>query len=244
MSDQSSRLQVLFEAALQDYEKQTGIALANHPLAEKLQNCDSVESVIAVFHEQTQAFSEFWGKDKVLKPLKTAVSVLYKLSTAADFGQPIGLHFPPVTAIHTGLAVLLSAVKGVVDSYDALVDLFESIEHFLKRLDVYTNIPSTVAMTEMIVKILVELLSTLALATKQIKQGKLKNFVKKLFGEKDVEAVLQRLDRLTQDEARITATQTLEVVYGLMQNMRVVIDDGKASVDHLRGTLGMSYKPQ
>ena len=49
-------------------------------------------------------------------------------------------------------------------------------------------------------------------------------FVKKLFGENDVEAVLQRLDRLTQDEARTTAAQTLEVVYGLVQNMRVVID--------------------
>ena len=48
--------------------------------------------------------------------------------------------------------------------------------------------------------------------------------VKKLFGEKEVEAVLQRLDRLTQDEARITAAQTLEVVYGLVQNMRVVMD--------------------
>ena len=48
--------------------------------------------------------------------------------------------------------------------------------------------------------------------------------VKKLLGEKDVEAVIQRLDRLTQDEARITAAQTLEVVYGLAQNMRVVMD--------------------
>ena len=49
-------------------------------------------------------------------------------------------------------------------------------------------------------------------------------FVKKLFGENDIEAVLQRLDRLTQDEGRTTAAQTLEVVYGLFQNMRVVID--------------------
>jgi hypothetical protein len=49
-------------------------------------------------------------------------------------------------------------------------------------------------------------------------------FVKKLFGENEVEAVLQRLDRLTQDEARTTAAQTLEVVYGLVQNMRVLID--------------------
>ena len=49
-------------------------------------------------------------------------------------------------------------------------------------------------------------------------------FVKKLFGENGVEAVLQRLDRLTQEEARTTAAQTLEVVHGLFQSMRVVID--------------------
>ena len=96
MSDQSgsSRLQVVFEAALQDYEKQTGIALANHPLAEKLQNCDSVESVTAVLRDQTQAFSEFRGKDKVLKLLKHAISALYTLSAAADFGHAIGLVRP------------------------------------------------------------------------------------------------------------------------------------------------------
>ena len=32
------------------------------------------------------------------------------------------------------------------------------------------------------------------------------------------------MDRLTGDEARITAAQTLEVVYGLFQNMRDVVD--------------------
>jgi hypothetical protein len=53
--------------------------------------------------------------------------------------------------------------------------------------------------------------------------------VKKLFGGEngaanDVEVVLQRLDRLTQEEARITAAQTLEVVYGLIRNMRVVMN--------------------
>jgi hypothetical protein len=46
------------------------------------------------------------------------------------------------------------------------------------------------------------------------------NFVKKLFGEDGVRKVLQRLDRLTQDEARMAAALTLEVVYGLVQNMR------------------------
>jgi hypothetical protein len=64
------------------------------------------------------------------------------------------------------------ADKGVIDSYDALVDLLELIEHFLSRLEIYTKIPPTVAMNEMIVKILVEFLSILALVTKQIEQGK------------------------------------------------------------------------
>jgi len=49
-------------------------------------------------------------------------------------------------------------------------------------------------------------------------------FIKKVFGEKEVEAVLQRLDRLTHDEARTTAAQNLKVVHGLVQNMRVFMD--------------------
>jgi hypothetical protein len=49
-------------------------------------------------------------------------------------------------------------------------------------------------------------------------------FVKRGFGGKDVEAILQRLNRLTEDEARTTAAQSLEVVYGLVQNMSVVMD--------------------
>jgi hypothetical protein len=48
--------------------------------------------------------------------------------------------------------------------------------------------------------------------------------MKKLGGEKDIEATLQRLDRLTLDEARATAAQTLEVVFGLVQHRRVVMD--------------------
>ena len=67
---------------------------------------------------------------------------------------------------------MYQAAKGVDASYGALVDLLESIEHFLKRLSIYTNIPPTPAMDEIVVKIMVELLSTLALATKEVKQGR------------------------------------------------------------------------
>ena len=49
-------------------------------------------------------------------------------------------------------------------------------------------------------------------------------FLKKLLGDDGIEAALHRLDRLTQDEARMTAAQTLGVVLGLVSNMRVVMD--------------------
>ena len=67
------------------------------------------------------------------------------------------------------------AFKGVSADFNTLVELLESIELFLKRLDIYTKIPPTLAMTE-IVKIMVELLSTLALATKQINRGRPSEF--------------------------------------------------------------------
>jgi len=51
-----------------------------------------------------------------------------------------------------------------------VVDLLESIEHFLKRLDIYTKLPPTPAMAEILVKIMVELLSTLGVVTKQMAQ--------------------------------------------------------------------------
>jgi hypothetical protein len=65
------------------------------------------------------------------------------------------------------------AAKGLNNSYDALLDLLESIEHLLNPLNIYTQIPPTPAMDEMMVKIMVELLSTLALTTKELKQGRL-----------------------------------------------------------------------
>jgi hypothetical protein len=69
------------------------------------------------------------------------------------------------------------AFKSVVSDLKCAIELLESIESFLNRLDIYTKVPPTPAMTEIIVKIMVELLSTLALATNQIRQGRPSEFV-------------------------------------------------------------------
>jgi len=96
MNDQSgsSHLRVLFETALEDYKKETGIELAKHSLAERLQDCNSVESVTDILREQAQDFKEFREKDKVLKPLKKVLTVLHRLPSAANVAQHVGLVCP------------------------------------------------------------------------------------------------------------------------------------------------------
>ena len=53
-----------------------------------------------------------------------------------------------------------------------LIDIFVRIESFFKRLDSYTEVQPTVAMTDVVVKMMVEVLSILAIATKEIKQSR------------------------------------------------------------------------
>jgi hypothetical protein len=103
-------------------------------------------------------------------------------------------------------------------------------------------VTSSSTLVDIMVKIMIELLNVLALATEQIKKGRLskwsttrssslvdlgtEKFAKKLLGESDMEAILQRLDRLTQEEARMTGAHMLEVVHGLIDNLKVVMDGG------------------
>ena len=49
-------------------------------------------------------------------------------------------------------------------------------------------------------------------------------YAKKFLGEKDIESVLLRLDRLSLDESKTTVTQILDVVYGLVNNIQVVME--------------------
>jgi len=60
--------------------------------------------------------------------------------------------------------------KDVDASQDMLTDIFGRIESFFRRLESYTEVRPTAAMTDIIVKIMVEILSILAIATKDIKQ--------------------------------------------------------------------------
>jgi hypothetical protein len=86
------RWESLFGAALEDYGKQTGMELANHPLTFQLERCDSVDAIMSVLQQQAHTFTEFRGEDgKVKKSLKRAVHILHALSASITLGEGVGL---------------------------------------------------------------------------------------------------------------------------------------------------------
>ncbi len=211
----SISFQPILDAALADYNKQVGIDLATHPLADGLRSCGSPDDVLKLLEDKANEFKDFRDRNrKLLNWLSPIVHVVHTLS--AVLGASITLvsrnililsiyffhpgcyqvPFEPAKAIFAGMDVLvavriplhspivsprhiwmLQAGSGVSSSYDALVDLFECLGNFLKRLRIYTDLPLTPSMAEIGVKIMVELLSVLALATKQIKQGRFSKWI-------------------------------------------------------------------
>ena len=66
-------------------------------------------------------------------------------------------------------------------SRDVIIDLFERIESFFKRLESYTELKPSEAMTDMMAKIMVEVLSIMAIMTVEIKQKRRSQFITSFF---------------------------------------------------------------
>ena len=134
------------------------------------------------------------------------------------------------------------AVKDVNAAQEVLIDIFERIENFFERLETYTEVRPNEAMTDIIVKIMVEVLNVFAIATKEIRQGRTSKlliihvlhigftvglpeaYLKKLLGKTEIEDALKRLDKLTQDEFRMAMAQLWTLTRGVDDNVRDIGD--------------------
>ena len=130
------------------------------------------------------------------------------------------------------------AAKEVEASQDLLIDVFERIENFFRRLEVYTTVPPTPAMSNMMVKIMAEVLDILGTATKEMKQNRAsklilgprslevdvssEKFLKKIAGITKLEDGLKKLDKMTNDEARMANAVVLKVAHTIDANVRLV----------------------
>ena len=93
MADQSrtSCFRAQFESALQTYQRETYITLAEHSLAIQLQSCHSVESIITLLQNEARAFSDLPRSDIIMKSIESTVSILSAISAAPSLDEAISL---------------------------------------------------------------------------------------------------------------------------------------------------------
>ncbi|KAN0133554.1 Ankyrin repeat-containing domain protein [Lactarius tabidus] len=217
----SSNFNVIFDKALKAYKVKTKQDLATHPLAKQLNLCDSPAAILTILQDQVRHFEKSRSGDERLRRwLGPTINVLYAFTETLGVG--VGIVFSPAQAVFAGAGVLLLAAKDVEASQDVLIDIFERIENFFRRLEVYTHVQPTPAMTDMMVKIMVEVLDILATATKEMKQSRFKMFLKRVAGIKKLDDGLQKLDKMTNEEARMANAEVLRLAHTIDKNVQGV----------------------
>jgi hypothetical protein len=90
-TSEPSIFESLFQSALEEFEKETKINLAGHPLAAQLERCNSVESITELLHDQARTFRQFRGNDsKLMTVLNHTVQGLHMLSGIVTVGGAVG----------------------------------------------------------------------------------------------------------------------------------------------------------
>ncbi len=205
----SSNFQLIISNALDTYRKRTKKDLPTHPLATRLQACDTPAAILSILQEQVQGLDQSQrGDERWSKWLDPTVNVIFAFSATIGagvglvclrtrthprsvFSYSLGRYFlpqvrfllesessfqcvPPSISTRGPIvtAYVSQAAKGVRGSQNTVLDIFERLEMFFRRLEVYTVVEPTPEMMDMMVQITVEVLSILGIATKEIRQGR------------------------------------------------------------------------
>ncbi|KAH9022680.1 hypothetical protein EDB85DRAFT_2293157 [Lactarius pseudohatsudake] len=164
----------------------------------------------AIFFQQLGQ-STTSGHDKLTKWLVPTVNVLYAFSAA--LGEGAGLVFSPTKVIFRwswGPRLLRKRTL-----LRAIVDIFERIESFFRRLEEYSE-----ATRDVMVKIMVEVLGNFGIVTKEMKQGR-----------------ASRLDRLTQQEVQMAIVEVLKIAHHVKDGAEAVGDKVNVAIEGALNTL-------
>jgi hypothetical protein len=125
----------------------------------------SFRDAIGLVREET--LMAFYIPDAFLQPYPPAKAILASL--AILFAVCVVLSY---LCRHPCDVLVNQAARGVNSNHNGFVGLLEPIEQLLQRVEISTRVPPTPRADETVFKIIVELLHTLALATKELKHGR------------------------------------------------------------------------
>ena len=145
-----------------------------------------LDPTVKVLYAFTKALGEGVGLVcfKTYFPSRSAHSCIYLAGFLTCEGDLCRSRRPPFSAyphslyFRTGnLTSTSQAVRDVRTSHSTIIDIFERMESFFLRLETYIEVQPTIKMVNIIIKIMTEVLSILAIATKELNQGRMSGFL-------------------------------------------------------------------
>ena len=137
------------------------------------------------------------------------------------FAHPLGSQLQACDSPYAML-VVLQAIHGQIQNFERSMnidEIFDCMENFFRRLELYIAAPMAGAMKAIIVKIMTEVIVILGFVTKEegrmsksiaddtfpVADKDLERYLRKLIGRRDIQDAQRGLDRLMEEETRVLA---------------------------------------
>lgn len=194
----------VLKSAAKVYKDSTGETLESF-MTPPMRTVDDLERELS---RRNGTFAAFRAKRRtlfdalvvVLKPVEVAGHIV--ASAASDA-------FAPAQNIYAAVMYLVNAARNVSATYDAILELFAQLADFTPRLEAYVKHRMSPGLLRKLASILATIFEVFVLATREIRAGRIKAYLKRLAGfESPVQSALERLNALTVGEERQVVADT------------------------------------
>ncbi|TRM56455.1 hypothetical protein BD626DRAFT_575688 [Schizophyllum amplum] len=211
----------LWNNAVERYERETGINLSSSDA----ESHDSTDAIFEYIDQHQTTFRRFRaeGPQALRSKIKPIAAIVQTL--CGTLGEAVTLSFPPGKAVFAAIFVVIQAARQVSDDFDAILDVFDAMNHHLRIVNVIAMRDMPEALREASVKLLVQILVVLGVVTKLQRTNRIKLWLKKLGQSKEVSSALDDLGRLATNHHQIVGAATLDAVNRSMK----MLEASKAS---------------
>ncbi|KAM5341827.1 hypothetical protein ACJ41O_014858 [Fusarium nematophilum] len=180
----------------------------------------SVQDLMDQIDRQNDQFEAFRGRRQTVFSAMAAALAPVEVIGGIVAGAAQEM-FSPAEGIYGAVAYLINAARDVSQAYDSIVELFEHLKDFTSRLDVYIKYRMSEALRNKLVTILATVFEVFILATKEVRRGRFKAYLRNLIGKgSPVQESLDKLKALNIGEER----QVLADTYGNTRELNVKTD--------------------
>ncbi|VDC07216.1 unnamed protein product [Peniophora sp. CBMAI 1063] len=224
-----------WEDALRHYHRSTGVDLCDQSqdLYRKLVDCSGYGAIVDILVKTAEDFHQYRHPSsgslpvKFRRLLKPIIRTLIG-SGVLDIGGEVAASAPVPggKAIIVAIGVLIKATQGVSEHFDTIETLLERFEFCLRRLEARGDVPLEPASQVLAVKILVEMLHTLAIVTQAMRETRLRHFASVLLGKSNtIMDTSRRLESLEMQDTRLTLDSVYREIYSLSRSLHDVLEE-------------------